>query len=202
MRLPSLLAAGALALCSATPALADITVLEGPFAGPLDPVSLDEGALDFVVSGVVGPANTGVTFTGAENLVVQGQSIEAAAGSFNFLLFTLTDPLTAFTTAEFNLDSLADGAVSIFAYDQFGAEFGGGFTVDSAGANFFNVSATNGQTISSIVVMSAAALDSVGQIRLGGIVGVIPEPASWAMMIVGFGGVGGALRARRRLVVA
>jgi hypothetical protein len=30
----------------------------------------------------------------------------------------------------------------------------------------------------------------------------IPEPASWAMMILGFGGVGGVLRSRRRLSAA
>jgi len=28
--------------------------------------------------------------------------------------------------------------------------------------------------------------------------GAVPEPASWAMMLGGFGAVGGAMRARRR----
>lgn len=28
--------------------------------------------------------------------------------------------------------------------------------------------------------------------------GAVPEPATWAMMVLGFGGIGGALRARRR----
>lgn len=31
---------------------------------------------------------------------------------------------------------------------------------------------------------------------------VVPEPATWAMMIVGFGGVGATLRGRRRLAVS
>ena len=31
-----------------------------------------------------------------------------------------------------------------------------------------------------------------------GDVGIVPEPATWAMMIVGFASVGGALRSRRR----
>lgn len=35
-----------------------------------------------------------------------------------------------------------------------------------------------------------------------GLAGVVPEPASWALMILGFGGVGAALRSRRRLVFA
>jgi len=191
-------AAGALALLTATPAFADITVLEGQAPGALDPVSLDAGALDFLVSGIVGADNTPVTFTGAENLTVTGQRIQAAVGTLNFLLFTLTDPGFAFTNAEFNLNAAANGFTSVFAYDQFGEEFGGNFAVNGAGNNFFNITAANGQFIQSIVIVSAAALDDVRQIRLGGVIGLIPEPASWAMMILGFGGVGAAMRVRRR----
>lgn len=32
--------------------------------------------------------------------------------------------------------------------------------------------------------------------------GAVPEPASWALMLVGFGAVGGAMRARRRMAVS
>jgi len=32
--------------------------------------------------------------------------------------------------------------------------------------------------------------------------GAVPEPAAWALMIVGFGGVGATIRARRRMIVA
>jgi hypothetical protein len=32
--------------------------------------------------------------------------------------------------------------------------------------------------------------------------GGVPEPASWAMMLIGFGGLGGALRSRRRAASA
>lgn len=34
-----------------------------------------------------------------------------------------------------------------------------------------------------------------------GMVGVIPEPSTWALLILGFGAVGGALRSRKRLAV-
>ncbi|HEY2357687.1 MAG TPA: PEPxxWA-CTERM sorting domain-containing protein, partial [Phenylobacterium sp.] len=49
-------------------------------------------------------------------------------------------------------------------------------------------------------------VDSLRQVEItttgGGVVrggGGVPEPASWAMMILGFFGLGSALRARRRL---
>jgi len=38
-------------------------------------------------------------------------------------------------------------------------------------------------------------------VRVDG-VGAVPEPATWAMMILGLGGVGAAMRARRRALVA
>jgi PEP-CTERM motif len=44
------------------------------------------------------------------------------------------------------------------------------------------------------------SFESAGGIIIG--VGGVPEPAAWALMIVGFGGVGAALRARRRFTRA
>ena len=37
-----------------------------------------------------------------------------------------------------------------------------------------------------------------GERTVGGGNGAVPEPATWAMMLVGFGAIGGALRYRRR----
>lgn len=38
--------------------------------------------------------------------------------------------------------------------------------------------------------------------QTGGGPGAVPEPATWAMMLVGFGAIGGALRSRRRVSVS
>ncbi|MEW5683450.1 MAG: PEPxxWA-CTERM sorting domain-containing protein [Pseudomonadota bacterium] len=201
MRLRSWIAASALSLALATPALADIAVLPGVAPGSLDTVVLSDDLVDFVIDGLVD--GTDVTVTGSENLILQGQTIEAQTGTFNFLLFTLTDPGSAFTAAQFNLDAVASGPVSIFAYDQFGDGFGGVFALAELGDNIFNVAATNGQIIRSIVIMSTAALSGVSGIQLGGITtALVPEPGTWAMMIAGFGGVGLSLRTRRRLALA
>jgi len=199
MKLRSTFIAGALALALATPAFADITVLSGPAPGSLDPVSFDSGDTGFLITGLVGPTDAEVTFNGAEALIVQGQSIQAVAGTFNFLLFTLADAGLAFTSAQFNLDAAVSGPATILAYDQFGDAFGGDFAVSGAGPNVFSIAATAGQSIQSIVIMSSAALDDVSQIRLGGITAIVPEPTSWALMILGFGAAGATLRQRRRI---
>jgi hypothetical protein len=199
MRLRTILTAGALALSLATPALADISVLEGPAIGDLETVTFEDGISGFLLAGLVEPGAADVTFNGAESLIVDSQRIEAVAGTFNFLLFTLADAGLAFTLAEFNLNAAANGTTSIFAYDQFGTAFGGDFALLGAGSNIFSVAATNGQFIQSIVVMSTADLDDVGDIRLGGISAIVPEPAAWGMMILGFAGTGAAIRQRRRI---
>jgi hypothetical protein len=198
MKLRATFVAGALALALASPAFANITVLTGASDGDLDTVTFNDGDTGFFLPGTVGPTAAEVTFNGAEALVINSQRIEAAAGTYNFLLFTLADAGLTFTAAEFNLNTALNGFTSIFAYDQFGNQFGGDFAVLGAGSNIFNVAATDGQVIQSIVLMSNAALDDVGDIRLGGIAAVVPEPASWAMMILGFGAAGAVLRQRRR----
>ncbi|HEU4968186.1 PEPxxWA-CTERM sorting domain-containing protein, partial [Sphingomonas sp.] len=48
---------------------------------------------------------------------------------------------------------------------------------------------------------SGSGVGDIRQVRLGAFAGAIPsvpEPATWAMMIAGFGLIGGALRRRAR----
>jgi hypothetical protein len=78
------------------------------------------------------------------------------------------------------------------------------FTVSGNGSNFFNAIATNGEFITN-VTLTGVNLADIGQVRLGGVGSfggnvpgaVVPEPATWAMMIMGFGGVGALMRRRR-----
>lgn len=57
----------------------------------------------------------------------------------------------------------------------------------------------DGETIKSITLENSGGFKAGKQFEFVGAPGVeVPEPAAWAMMLVGFGGLGGVLRSRRR----
>jgi hypothetical protein len=67
------------------------------------------------------------------------------------------------------------------------------------GANKFLLTGTAGETFNTLAFVFAPAVDDLKQFRLqAGSGNQIPEPASWAMMVVGFGGLGAVLRSKRR----
>lgn len=69
-----------------------------------------------------------------------------------------------------------------------------GFTAASAGSLNVFINAAGGDNVGPI-------LDNVG-LDITAPNGVIPEPATWAMMVLGFGGLGAMLRRRRAPVYA
>jgi PEP-CTERM motif len=60
------------------------------------------------------------------------------------------------------------------------------------GSNFFGFQGVNGESIASITMsFNSTGIDDVRQIRLDETVtAAVPEPSTWAMMILGFLGVG------------
>ena len=67
--------------------------------------------------------------------------------------------------------------------------------------DFTAASAT--QTLRFLAVGGPGGLPPIAAIDNVSLTGGVPEPAAWALMLVGFGGLGAALRhRRRRLAVA
>ena len=91
---------------------------------------------------------------------------------------------------------LGDGIGSFRVYDEFAAPsgFGNSGRFDLVG-RFGSLNLVGlANPVGGFITASAAPLPFVP--------GAIPEPASWAMLLTGFGLVGGALRQRRRQVTA
>lgn len=77
------------------------------------------------------------------------------------------------------------------------------FTGLTPGTYSFTCGTTCGSTQQWASLSTVGGADGTVQITLTGadIGGVVPEPSTWALLILGFGAVGGALRSRKRLAV-
>lgn len=216
MKLRIAATASALALLSAAPALADITVISNPPfpQNPPENVLLTATASGTPLMGVTNQTNTQVRFTSSTDTLAappQGQAfLVSTDNSLQNLNISLANPSLGFTSFEFNIDAATTQQITLLFTDQFGqTQAANGqpttFTITGNGSNFFNAIATNGEFITN-VSLTGTNLADIGQVRLGGVGsfggnvpgGVVPEPASWALMILGFGGVGALLRRSRR----
>jgi hypothetical protein len=119
---------------------------------------------------------------------------------------TFANPLQAFL-AEMNWERRAGSVVSFAAYDALGNELERAVLNNGTGvptSNLYPVGGTYGFLRPTAEISRLDFSNGALGIRnlliaetVGG-PGVVPEPATWAMMIGGFGMVGGAMRSARR----
>ena len=64
------------------------------------------------------------------------------------------------------------------------------------GGSFFGV--TSSDVIFSAQVSQPGGYAVVDNVRFGSVSAAVPEPATWALLLIGFGFIGGAMRIRRR----
>lgn len=117
----------------------------------------------------------------------------------------------SFATAEFNLPGIpgpppppeADFAI-VTAFLVGGGTFTTtipGLSLVGNGENRIGISGTAGERFTGFSIQltpAGAGVGSLTQVRLGGVAGAVPEPATWGMMIVGFGMLGAAVRRRNK----
>ena len=222
MRKLSLLAAAAFA-ATAVPASATITFgtqsvgqgEEVQFSTNVHPTPPNGPS----VVGFTNQTDTSVTFSTLTGQTLStpsaGQArIEAVNGtgdqinltSLLIQLTNLSNPLAGFGYIEFNLSETGGlgnaTSVTINAVDQFGVAFSVTRSVGN-GSNFFSALGSDGEVIRSISFNSSPnGFADIRQIRITPAVGAntppVPEPATWAMMLVGFGAAGVAMRRTRR----
>jgi len=187
-------------LASAGSAAAAITLATGQFGGV--GVHADPGLSASTVSGTVGGDVVTLSTTGDQLHTSGGgeSDFDAVDGAMDDLSVAFTGAYDAVT---FNL-SPPNGATSTMHLEVNGGAFS--FDVPSLaivdplgnGQNKFVLSATGGDAIHTLDFTFDPGVAHIQQIRVGNLVaGGVPEPATWAMMIVGFGGIGGLLRRSR-----
>ena len=182
-------------------ASADIVITQGVNNVGTDNVLLNPATNVTTVTGTVGQNNLLVDFTSDSgshllNANPSGQAtVSGGTGntSLTQLSFELANNAT-FTNAVFNINAATAGSVNIVVQGVNITNGSQTFTVDPNGQNFFTVHAINGQLINEISLsgISGATFQDVRQVRLGGsgIAPAVPEPSTWAMMLLGFTGIG------------
>lgn len=196
------------AALAAAPASAAIIIHTSPGAvSPSDNVQFNDGFPN--------PANplqaktnhgTLVTFESNEQLSGSGGQarITGTDGNLSTLTFYLTGGALAMSEVEFLLKDPNGNfhtTATIDFYDQFDVVTSLADFELSNGNDWFSAEVTAGSVITKVVITTAANIDDVRQVRLTPTARptsqpLVPEPSTWAMMIVGFGLVGGAMRRR------
>ena len=202
MRNFSKLAAAALLIGTSVPASAAVTICLGGGCGaqPSSNVLLNTGDTGTSVQGSLNNAPGTVTLTSTESLSLPANGaarVSATDGILNNpLTFTFDDGLIS--ALEFNINALTNGDVFFtFAGGDSDGQVTTLYDLGSNGQNFFN--AFNG-TFKSVTMTftNGATVDDVRQFRMGAAsAAAVPEPATWAMMLLGFGAIGFGMRRRR-----
>lgn len=161
------------------------------------------------VYGITDPG-IGVAFTGNSILQITGgmgyAQINDASSTdgqvLDDLSFTLTNYAFGFTGLEFTIqyeqNTGSQSILTIFADFLDGAP-SQSFVINPVGngAKDFRVLAQGTEVFSRIRLVSDNAFDQIKQTDIRLAAAPVPEPATWAMMILGFGLIGAATRRKR-----
>lgn len=146
---------------------------------------------------------------GISATTIQSQSTASSIGGLSASGSTTIEGLTltgsAFNNFEFNAALFANAAPNTVLFNALGLSiilneqitFGDGITSSGITTNAINIGFNNfatglGLTSGNIIIGSSTAAVTAGA------TGAVPEPGTWAMMLMGFGAMGFALRRRKR----
>ena len=196
--------AGAAAIALTAPASAAVIFDPIPFdiPGGLGQQVHSSGAqTDDTVFGFLSPGDPlGVTIKSPSTLMTNGSGHAVIDGPFDQLEIFFTQG-QVFNAIEFNIAAVGSGqdiTSGIVTYFLSGGGSGSFNFNAGTGQNKIRIYGDAGELFSKISFdATASTYASIRQIDFGG-VQAIPEPATWAMMILGFGIVGFLVRASRR----
>lgn len=151
------------------------------------------------------PANR-VTFTSNEALTGslssgQARIADTAGDGFNLLSWSMANSSLGFLANVFNINDLTATLANITVVTNLQTVVFSNQAISTNGNNFFSLQSSGGEIIQSVSVAAVNGLFSdVRQERLGDITAIaaVPEPTTWAMMVLGFAGVGFMAYRRKR----
>ena len=150
-----------------------------------------------------------VTFANKELLLANASGQSSTENATGVLVgLTSVDIASGFrfSTAEFNVEGIPGNFPSVEASSIFVEAIGVGglvigketLKINGFGENRIGISGTACEMFTGFRITLnpfGTGVDALSQVRLGG-VGAVPEPATWMMMLFGFGLIGGAMRRR------
>jgi hypothetical protein len=144
---------------------------------------------------MIGPLGGTVAMHGQHGVAFvesYADSLVSPQNHTGFSALTLTAQAgTWWTAGDLALDLLngnGDSTITFNGFDSLGhALTPQSFAITEHGQNQYNFSAINGEHITSIT-FDATMLQDIKQLSLN--VSAVPEPSTWAMMILGFVGIG------------
>lgn len=209
-KLARLILTGLVASAAVSPASAAVNICTGNNCVDTDENVLVDAQTNTAVgqniSGETNNTHIAVTFSSTLDILqgdANGQAdVGATSGLLNSLFFAIA-PGYGFRTATFNLfpapGNVANEATSV-VITYFTPGIGSQTrTIARNGQNFLGISGDNGEIFTSVGFTGNPAttgIQDMRQLRLGGVAALVPEPSTWALFILGFGVLGGAMRRR------
>jgi hypothetical protein len=210
---------GAVAIAAAAvsmPASAAVVICptdtgNGPCAATDENVLINQATAP-TITGNTNNTGVAVLFTSTtETNLVGNAGGQASVGAADGLLQNLTFALQSgfgFRVAEFNLSPLSGNQLNeaISVVLNFATTTGTSsrtISIDTNGENRINISGNAGEVFTGITFTGNPAttgINDLRQLRLGGVAALtapVPEPSTWAMMLLGMFGIGASMRTRR-----
>jgi PEP-CTERM motif len=172
-----------------------IAVTVGPEAGATETMIFLDAHIGTTITGHVGsqtgdPGTPPITFFSPVNVDAKNgfASIDAVGGGSDVYHSLTVSVPTGFTFTDLIFDTLKATQVSVLGSN------GGTYSNDDVktGLDEFMAVATGGTSFTSLTITSTDGFSQIKHFEISGLTTVraIPEPSTWAMMVLGFAGVG------------
>lgn len=203
------LTASGLALAAAAPASATIFIGVSINGGPITQVAVDggTGSVNYNITngGIFFNTNgTGAPLLGQPNLLTQSVNIASLAAGGTVSIFITQTDLSAFSgtlASTFTSNTISNATVALSTYYSAANALFGGTLLQSqsfsgtgtfAGVNPLTLNLPFSETVRYDLVFGSGSGNFNGTANLTMV--AVPEPATWGLMILGFAGLGYAVR--------